>query len=102
MAGGLGGRRRLCCDGAPNHALVSALHCRLLWRRGRRRLALTLTGPAWPAPRPGPAARSQTARGHMQAREAGRRIREYMEAGDGSGDGANSNYRMFFYISPYK
>ncbi|GFR41068.1 hypothetical protein Agub_g1708 [Astrephomene gubernaculifera] len=39
-----------------------------------------------------------TARGHMQAREAGRVIKSLMEADPGRRD----DYRLFFYISPYK
>ncbi|KXZ56778.1 hypothetical protein GPECTOR_1g700 [Gonium pectorale] len=40
-----------------------------------------------------------TARGHMQAREAGQRIKEVMEE---SAAGGRDDYRLFFYISPYK
>ncbi|KAG1664180.1 hypothetical protein FOA52_011356 [Chlamydomonas sp. UWO 241] len=37
-----------------------------------------------------------TARGHMQARAAGQKIREYIEARSGR------DYRLFCYLSPYK
>ncbi|GIL42900.1 hypothetical protein Vafri_727 [Volvox africanus] len=39
-----------------------------------------------------------TARGHMQARDAGKRIKELMETDPERA----RNYKLFFYISPYK